>query len=82
MQGRVGDPVEASDTHIGTGFFLIYSWIVNSLCIQIFSGDPMQMFSQVFGNNGLFTEFNFGGPEGADVSVYAYVLCKQKQAKL
>ena len=42
----------------------------------------MQMFSQVFGNNGLFTEFNFGGPEGADVSVYAYVLCKQKQAKL
>lgn len=32
-----------------------------------YSGDPMQMFSQVFGNNGLFTEFNFGGPEGADI---------------
>jgi len=30
-----------------------------------FRGDPMQMFSQMFGgNNGMFTEFSFGAPGG------------------
>lgn len=32
-----------------------------------FRGDPMQMFSQMFGNNGMFTEFAFSGPGGADI---------------
>lgn len=40
-----------------------------------FRGDPMQMFSQMFGGmggGGMFSDFGFGGPGGPDVSFSEY----------